>query len=320
MLNEMCCIYTVYQERSFSKAAAKLHLTQPALSVIVKKVENEINYPIFDRSTMPLTLTPHGKFYIDSIKTILDIENNMLKYYKDLSDVEHSTLALGGSSYFCSFVFPKLIPLYQKQYPNAKVEMFEGNLSELTNGLENNKLDLVFETAISSDDSRFTTYLYDYENIILGVPSNWDINKKLKKYQLPLSDIKSKSILNTSVPAVPLLSFKDYPFIRLKADSDQWKRGMEICKHAGFVPISYFQLDQMLTAFIVANTTKSGALFVRDSLVCNFTDMISSLTFYRIDNPLAIRKVLIARKKKRFVTTAMKDFLKLALQDKNLNI
>ena len=60
MFQGMEYIYEVYKEKSFSKAAAALFISQPSLSANVKRVENRIGYPIFDRSTKPLQLTEVG--------------------------------------------------------------------------------------------------------------------------------------------------------------------------------------------------------------------------------------------------------------------
>ena len=54
MFQGMEYVYEVYKEKSFSKAAANLFISQPSLSANVKRVENRIGYPIFDRSTKPL--------------------------------------------------------------------------------------------------------------------------------------------------------------------------------------------------------------------------------------------------------------------------
>ena len=86
MLNEMRYVYSVYQEKSFSKAAKKLFISQPALSNMVRKAENEIGAPIFDRSTIPLTVTKEGAYYIKSIEEILFIQRNMQAYFKDLTE------------------------------------------------------------------------------------------------------------------------------------------------------------------------------------------------------------------------------------------
>ena len=51
MSPEMLYIYTIYQEGSFSRAASKLYLSQPALSIAIRKIENEIGMPLFDRQS-----------------------------------------------------------------------------------------------------------------------------------------------------------------------------------------------------------------------------------------------------------------------------
>ena len=59
-------VYAVWQEKSFSAAARKLFVSQPALSASVRKVERELGLPIFNRSTTPLQLTDAGRAYIDA--------------------------------------------------------------------------------------------------------------------------------------------------------------------------------------------------------------------------------------------------------------
>ena len=57
MFQGMEYVYEVYKEKSFSKAAANLFISQPSLSANVRRVESRIGYPVFDRSTKPLWLT-----------------------------------------------------------------------------------------------------------------------------------------------------------------------------------------------------------------------------------------------------------------------
>ena len=60
MLKGMDYVYAVYQEKSFSKAAEKLYISQPALSNTIKKVEKELGLQLFDRSSSPVRATPAG--------------------------------------------------------------------------------------------------------------------------------------------------------------------------------------------------------------------------------------------------------------------
>lgn len=117
MINEMKYVYAVYQEKSFSKAARKMFVSQPALSNMVKKAEAEIGRPIFDRSTIPLTVTKEGMYYIRSVEQIFQIQRNTENYFKDLQNLKGGTLSIGGSSFFCSFVLASLIGEFKRLHP-----------------------------------------------------------------------------------------------------------------------------------------------------------------------------------------------------------
>ena len=70
MQQEFLYVYQVFKEGSFSKAAQKLYITQPALSIAIQKIEHAIGLPLFDRSTHPLALTPAVEIYINTIETV----------------------------------------------------------------------------------------------------------------------------------------------------------------------------------------------------------------------------------------------------------
>ena len=70
MLQEMAYVYEVYRERSFSKAAKNLYISQPALSTYVKRVETQIGQKIFDRNVTPIELTEAGRAYINTAEKI----------------------------------------------------------------------------------------------------------------------------------------------------------------------------------------------------------------------------------------------------------
>ena len=75
MLRNMEYVYEVYKERSFTRAAKNLYVTQPCLSALVKKTEEKLGFPIFNRSANPLQLTEYGKEYIRYIERMQALEN-----------------------------------------------------------------------------------------------------------------------------------------------------------------------------------------------------------------------------------------------------
>ena len=72
MFHNMDYVYCVYKEKSFSKAAELLHISQPSLSAAVRKVEDSVGTPIFERKTRPVSLTPFGVEFME-LKNILEI-------------------------------------------------------------------------------------------------------------------------------------------------------------------------------------------------------------------------------------------------------
>ena len=73
MFQGMHYIYAVYKEGSFSKAAKSLFISQPSLSATVKRIEEKIGYPVFDRSTKPLQLTEPGVQYIRTVEKLMSV-------------------------------------------------------------------------------------------------------------------------------------------------------------------------------------------------------------------------------------------------------
>lgn len=310
MLNEMKYVYAVYQERSFSKAAKKLYISQPALSNMVRKAEKKIGAAIFDRSTIPLTVTKEGAHYIKAIEEIMFIQRNMKAYFDDLELLNTGTLSLGGSSYFCSFVFPELIGKFKKRYPNITIDLQEGNVKELEEGLLDESLDLVIETALNNSDKTLERFLLKKEKIILAVPASFPINKKLQPYRLNNQEIISGQFKKTSVPAVPLEEFSKIPFIAMKPGNDMHQRGMAMCRNAGFkMDVSMF-VDQVLTYVNIASNGL-GAVFVRSDIVECLPEN-NKLVYYKLGDSLAERNVSFYTKKNRYITVAMKEFMRMA--------
>ena len=81
-------IYEIYRCGSFSAAARNLYITQPAISIAVKKEEQELGQPIFERSSSHLLLTDAGRAYIDAVEKLHRIEDDLKIYCNDLSNLK----------------------------------------------------------------------------------------------------------------------------------------------------------------------------------------------------------------------------------------
>ncbi len=301
-------VYEVYREKSFSRAAQNLYISQPSLSARIKKIEDQIGFPLFDRSTSPLQLTEVGQVYIKAAEEIFQIEQRVENYINNLTTLKTGTLCLGASNLFAAYVLPPLITSFKQEFPDVQIQVTEGNTAQLEAMLSSNSLDLVIDN-YRYDNTLYSRELYCSENILLAVPNHFPVNQTLSSYRLSYENIKNKSYLDTSIPAVPLASFSDIPFIMLAHGNDTRVRGDRLCREAGFHPNIILELNQQSTAYMAAST-QLGATFISDILVGQLPSF-ENLSYYKLEGEAARRQVFFYYKNHKYKTRAMEEFLRI---------
>lgn len=301
-------VYEVYKERSFTKAAQNLYISQPSLSARIKKIEEMIGEPLFDRSTTPLQLTEVGKVYIEAAEEITQIEQRVENYINDLAGLKTGNLAVGASTLFAAYVVPSLITQFNQKFPDVHIQLIEGNTAELEEMLGSNALDFVIDN-YHYDSILYNKELYCEENILLAVPKHFAINEELGMYQLSYKNIKNKNYLNQKYPAVPLGRFADLPFIMLTQGNDTRTRGDRLCRNVGFKPNIVLEFNQQSTAYM-ASSTQLGATFISDILVSQLPTF-ENLVYYKLDGEEAKRKVFFYYKTHKYKTRVMEEFVRM---------
>ncbi|MBE6655548.1 MAG: LysR family transcriptional regulator [Ruminococcaceae bacterium] len=301
-------VYEVYKERSFSKAAHNLHISQPSLSAKIIKLENELGLPIFDRSTSPLRLTEFGEFYIEAVEEQMKLEAQVKNYLGDLHSLKTGQLSIGASNVFAACALPPIITAFRSAFPNVNIRLTEGNTEGLEQMLSANELDLVIDNN-RYDAALYAKELYGVEHILLAVPRGFDVCKATEAYQISEKALKSRAYLKKNFPAAPLSLFKDIPFVMLTQGNDTRLRGDRLCRDAGFRPKIVFDLNQQATAYMVASTG-IGATFVSDA-VAEKLPAHENLAYYKLAGESAERQVYFYYKKHKYKTRAMEEFIRL---------
>ncbi|MEF9839949.1 MAG: LysR family transcriptional regulator [Lachnospiraceae bacterium] len=306
MFSSMNYIYEVYKEKSFSKAAKNLYISQPSLSASVKRIEQQIGTPLFDRSTNPIKLTDCGEAYIFAIEQIQGIEQDFQNYLADRNGLKVGKLTIGGSNLFSSYVLPPLISKYKERFPLIEIDLIEDSTSKLKELLQNGVLDLLIDNYVFSEDN-FIKHLYRPEQLLLAVPKDISINTSIKECQLTLTDIKQHKHQKDDFPSVPLGLFEKEPFILLKTENDTRQRSLRICQEYGFQPHAILTLDQQVTAYNVT-CSGMGISFISDTLAYNVLPH-PDVVFYKLQGEAAHRNIYFYQKKNRYVTKAITEFL-----------
>ncbi|MCI8895835.1 MAG: LysR family transcriptional regulator [Lachnospiraceae bacterium] len=309
MFQGMEYVYEVYTEKSFSRAAQKLFISQPYLSAAVKRVEKKVGYPIFDRSTKPLGLTECGEKYIRSVERILSIENEFSDFVNDWGDLKSGSLILGGSSLYSSWVLPALMGEFAHLYPAVKLVLVEESTGRLEELLQRGGVDLVMDNS-SLDKSRFERRVFQEEYLLLAVPRKFAVNGGLCSFQLSEEAVRSRTFLDPAVPPVPLDAFREEPFIILKPDNDTGKRGTELCLSYGFEPKVLFELDQQMTSYNIT-CSGMGISFISDTLISRVPPN-PEVVYYKLGGDRSRRELSFYWKRGRYFSRAMEELLKIA--------
>ena len=110
----------VAEERSFSRAAARLHRTQPAVSQAVAKLEAELGEVLLERSSRDGTLTDAGEVLRDYAVKLLNLRNDAAGALQELRELHRGRLNLAANEYTCLYLLP-LLDEYRRQNPHIKV-------------------------------------------------------------------------------------------------------------------------------------------------------------------------------------------------------
>ncbi len=299
-------IYTIYKEQSFSRAAQKLFIAQPSLSLLVKKLENQLGVPLFDRSCKPIRLTEAGREYIRAVESIRETEADFMNYLQSVRALEAGVLGIGSNQLLSSLVLPKYIADFNRKYPNIRLSLMDANSTTLQNEITLGQLDMVIDNHILPED-QFDQEQLATEHLLLAVPAAFPENEALISFRLTYEDIlQQRHIHITKTP--PLEELKNVPFILMNRDNDTRKVTDKIFQEASFSPTVLFELDRLTTLYSYVELGAAASI-VSDTLVRNVhTAAPDHIYFYPLNSKYAHRGIYVSYKKNKFRSPAMEAF------------
>lgn len=174
---------TVADLKSFSKAAEVLFLTQPTVTLQIKKLENYLGVTLLKRDKSGISLTEEGKLLYEYANKIIEdyiqMEEALSSIKKDFSKI----LVIGASSTIGEFLLPKFLPSFLQEHKNLKLNLFIGNSKAVEEGIlsKNFYIGLV-EDEISSNKISATAFYED--EIVLIANANCDIPEEIEVDQI----------------------------------------------------------------------------------------------------------------------------------------
>lgn len=309
MIKNMEYIYMVYKEHSFSKAAEKLHISQPSLSATIKKTENKFGIPIFNRKTYPISLTPFGIEYISSMEKIFEIENSLKNFVQEVDSLQKGNLSIGASSLSIAHFIPKTIFKFKQTYPNIKLHVLETSTMQSKQLLDSGTVDIIITNRPLAPKDYGKKLLY-HEHLVVSVPKNNPVNKKLKSKQLTIKDIKQgipSAILNKK--GVSVAEFKDVPFIFMRQDDYLRFCSDMLFEEKHIIPNIILEVEETAIAQNFTQYGLGASIFSYTRIGRQYKN--DNAVYYVINSKYAARDAFLYYKKSVMPTIAMKKFIEM---------
>lgn len=196
-LKEFEYVLTISEERSFSKAAKRLFISQPSLSQYINRLEGQLGVTLFDRNTIPLSLTYEGEIYINAVRKIIDIVDDMSKKFDDITELKKGKINIGLTPSKANNPLPAILPVFKKQYPGIEIIITEATSSELEDMLSRGTVDVcMMNLPIKNKNIEYEEITK--ENLFIAAPP--DFVPKTMEFGFPypkidISELKDEHII-----------------------------------------------------------------------------------------------------------------------------
>lgn len=180
----------IAEAQSFSRAAARLRRSQPALSRCVQELESEMGVRLFDRTGRRIALTPNGRALLERVHRLLGDADALAEHAGLLAAGKTSALRIGGTTNFIERVLPDVLKRYRTRWPQVEIFLEPMDGQALFAGLERGEIDVAITRYAHSGflEAELAFPLY----VLAVVPRDHPLSKKASLGPL---ELKSQRIL-----------------------------------------------------------------------------------------------------------------------------
>ncbi|OOE53462.1 LysR family transcriptional regulator [Salinivibrio kushneri] len=152
-------VIAIAEAKSFTLAAQRLHIAQPALSIAIKKLENQLGMPIFIRNEKHIQLTQEGQVLLQHAYRVVQQMQDAATAMDELKGLQKGEVRIGVPGMLGSYFFPELLMGFRRRYPTLKLTVVEAGTHSLRQMLLDGELDLAVINDRDVPDSLDTTHL-----------------------------------------------------------------------------------------------------------------------------------------------------------------
>ena len=185
-LNELRYIVAVARERSFGRAAAKCFVSQPALSVAIQKLEEELGAPLFERGKSEVTITPVGERIVEQAQKVLEETARIREIAQAGRNQLVGLLKLGVIYTVGPYLLPDLIPALHARAPQMPLDIEENLTENLETALRTGQIDAAIIALPFQPAGIVTDFLYEEPfQVVVPQGHKWAKRKSIAPDELP---------------------------------------------------------------------------------------------------------------------------------------
>lgn len=291
-LREIQLFMEVADQQSFTKAAERTYLTQPSLSKVVKKLEEELQVELFDRSTRHLWLTDAGKVVYQQGQKSLESLAELKVLLNELRNVKTGKIKIGIPPLVGTLVFPDMALKFHAKYPKVWLQLIELGAKRIVNLVEENKVDLGI-SVLPVDEEKLNVYPLISDEFVVFI---YDDHPLSNKENLAISELKHEN------------------FILFSNDFTLHDSVINACKENGFEPNVSYETSQwdLITELVAA---KMGIALLPKSIF--YKQNHSNVKMIPIKDSVFLWRLGIITKKDIYHSFATKELLKMLIRNPN---
>ncbi len=276
-LTELRYIVAVAKEKHFGKAASRCFVSQPTLSVAVKKLEDELGLTLFERHKHDVTITPLGIKIIEQAERVLEQAKTIKLIANEAKDPLKGTLQLGIIYTIGPYLLPRIIPLINKAAPELTLIIDEDFTANLAGKLTSGELDLVILSSPFDIPGIKTELLYK-EPLIVALPKKHPLCRK--------KTIKAEDLLNETL-------------LLLKTGNCYRDQVMDVCPACKSDTFSKGRMQKTLEGSSLETIRQmvaagSGVTVLPSTSLINIDEKNSLVEYRPFSRPVPKREVILA--------------------------
>jgi DNA-binding transcriptional LysR family regulator len=275
----------VVRQGSFSKAAARLHITQPSISKMIKSLEDEVGVTLLHRGAKQVELTDAGRALQGHAQQIVALFQNLSAELADVTRLYKGKLRVGMPPIAGSTVFPRALGEFKKAYPNISIEMYEFGSKKIAEALNEGALDV---------------------GVVCTLPEKAEAFGVLSFVRDPLKVIVHPSHRLAGLAAVDFAALAAEPFVLYRDDFSLHDQILKRCREAGFQPHIICETSQrdFMTQMVAANL----GIALLPGKICETLDPVT-ITAVPLTDPQLYLEMAVIWRKDRYLAFAARRWL-----------